>query len=98
VLNQRFAPRQVDQHSKERWPVQAGYTTKRRVNCRAFFEHDEPWERGNGRIHNLQRQLRSTVTVRSGLNSVVEDCDGLIQEDQAHNAMSALIALVAKLS
>jgi hypothetical protein len=31
-------------------------------------------------------------------NLVVEDCDGLIQEDQAHNAMSALIALVAKLS
>jgi hypothetical protein len=32
------------------------------------------------------------------LNSVVEDRDGLIQEDHAHNAMSALIALVAKLS
>jgi hypothetical protein len=31
-------------------------------------------------------------------NSVVEDCDGLIQEDQAHNAMSALTDLVAKLS
>ena len=35
---------------------------------------------------------------REGSNSVVEDCDGLIQEDQAHNAMSALIDLVAKLS
>jgi hypothetical protein len=45
-----------------------------------------------------QCQLSGKSDDGSGSNSVVEDYDGMIQEGQAHNGMSALIDLVARKS